>query len=786
MNSSASQKAAAELLRRRRARRSLAEFVNAIEVPGRPLTEDPDEWLFSPIETSQAAHHLLLNHHLHRLHSREIRQMMVFMPPGSAKSTYGSVVFPSFVMGSESGARVIMASYATPIAIKQSRRTRQIVRSELYRPIWNAGLVAGNESVEHWSLTNGSEYMAGGILSGMTGNRATHLIIDDPVKGREDADSETIRRKTREAYEDDLSTRLMPDSVTLIIQCMVGSTNVLMADGTQKLLKEICVGDRIATYSGGRLESSVVLNWANQGSDCTYKIRTNSGIIVEANERHPFLVERDGVQEWVRLRNLRIGDRLVRADPSGVSGEAPPAHSMDATNQPSAKGCACPTTTKQGGKAGIDHHPLTQNLAGRHTSNIDTESMQTNIAQCLSGKAVAAQFVGSLLAKMSGHTGVESSASITTTQQEKCAVCCATIATSQLDTAKQKMFCGEPLSTFGVTLDSIVEISESGYEDVYDIQVAETENFIANGLVSHNTRWHQDDLSGGILPVDWHGQSGVIRGRDGLDWFVLCLPAVAEHADDPLGRKIGDPLWPEWFKGEHFERFKANRRTWSALFQQVPTPDSGDYFTADMFRYYGQRPEHLRTYGASDFAVTEGSGDYTEHCIVGVDPAGRLFVLDWWSGQTTADVWIDSLLDMAEKWKTVKWFAESGVIRRAVEPFLRKAMQERRKYQSIEWIASIQDKPTRARSIQGRFAQGMVYLPESAEWRVRIERQFLAFPAGRNDDAVDTLGLIGRGLDMTQSAVEPAAKVRNELKPGSIEWTLARTRDEKKASPYRS
>ena len=518
MSLSASQRAAAELLRRRRARRSLAEFVNAIEVPGRPLTEDPDEWIFNPIETSQAAHHLLLNHHLHRLHSREIRQMMVFMPPGSAKSTYGSVVFPSFVMGSESGARVIMASYATPIAIKQSRRTRQIVRSELYRPIWNAGLVAGNESVEHWSLTNGSEYMAGGILSGMTGNRATHLIIDDPVKGREDADSDTIRRKTREAYEDDLSTRLMPDSVTLIIQ----------------------------------------------------------------------------------------------------------------------------------------------------------------------------------------------------------------------------------------------------------------------------TRWHQDDLSGGILPVDWHGQSGVIRGRDGLDWFVLCLPAVAEHADDPLGRKIGDPLWPEWFKGEHFERFKANRRTWSALFQQVPTPDSGDYFTSDMFRYYGQRPEHLRTYGASDFAVTEGSGDYTEHCIVGVDPAGRLFVLDWWSGQTTADVWIDSLLDMAEKWKTVKWFAESGVIRRAVEPFLRKAMQERRKYQSIEWIASIQDKPTRARSIQGRFAQGMVYLPESAEWRVRIERQFLAFPAGRNDDAVDALGLIGRGLDMTQSAVEPAAKVRNEPKPGSIEWTLARTRDEKKASPYRS
>ncbi len=60
--------------------------------------------------------------------------------------------------------------------------------------------------------------MATGINAGVTGNRASGLIIDDPVKGREDADSELIRRKTREAYEDDLKTRLLPGGWIILIQ----------------------------------------------------------------------------------------------------------------------------------------------------------------------------------------------------------------------------------------------------------------------------------------------------------------------------------------------------------------------------------------------------------------------------------------------------------------------------------------------------------------------------------------------------------------------------------------
>ena len=59
------------------------------------------------------------------------------------------------------------------------------------------------------------------------------------------------------------------------------------------------------------------------------------------------------------------------------------------------------------------------------------------------------------------------------------------------------------------------------------------------------------DLAGSILPEGWAGESGMIDCRDGATWEVICLPAKCERLDDPLGRKIGEYLWPEWFKDGH-------------------------------------------------------------------------------------------------------------------------------------------------------------------------------------------------------------------------------------------
>jgi len=202
----------------RRARRDILGYASAIDIPGKPAVEDPETEVFAPVETTMAAHHRLILTTMEEVSQAPHGRAMFFMPPGSAKSTYGSVVFPSAYLGRQSGRRLILASYGSDLARKMGRRTRSIIKQDRYRDIFEAELDAGSSAAHEFALTNGSEYMAGGILAGMTGNRAHGLIIDDPVKGREAAESEPIRKKSFEAYEDDLKTRLVPGGWIVLIQ----------------------------------------------------------------------------------------------------------------------------------------------------------------------------------------------------------------------------------------------------------------------------------------------------------------------------------------------------------------------------------------------------------------------------------------------------------------------------------------------------------------------------------------------------------------------------------------
>lgn len=330
---------AAELLRRQRARASLVEFSQAIEIPGVPLLDIEDEEdpltgklkssaerirvAYAPVEERVALHHLLLMQAIQRCIETPRGRLMVFMPPGSAKSTYGSVIAPAWAMGRRPKTQIILASYGTSIAAKQSRKVRSIVRDPRYTSLWvdKPVLLDDQRAVDDWQMNNGSSMMAAGLLAGITGNRADGIIIDDPVANREQADSPTIREKIYNEYIDTAMTRAKPNMWALIIQ----------------------------------------------------------------------------------------------------------------------------------------------------------------------------------------------------------------------------------------------------------------------------TRWHEEDLAGAILPADYSGESGRIKCRDGQVWEVLSIPAEAERSDDPLGRVPGEFLWPEWFPKAHWATWRDNpraARTWAALYQQRPAPFSGIYFNREMFKRY--------------------------------------------------------------------------------------------------------------------------------------------------------------------------------------------------------
>jgi predicted phage terminase large subunit-like protein len=464
------QAAAREALRRRRGRESLVGFANAIEIPGKPAEDDPDAWLFKPVETTVAAHHRLLLEAVQRTAARRYGRLMVFMPPGSAKSTYCSVVAPAYLMGQQKDRRFILASYGSDLAKRMGRRARQVVKSPGFASLFGCELSASTSAADEWALTNGSEYLAGGILSGITGNRAHGLFIDDPVKGREQADSPTIRQKTWDAYQDDLLTRLVPGGFVVLVQ----------------------------------------------------------------------------------------------------------------------------------------------------------------------------------------------------------------------------------------------------------------------------TRWHEDDLAGRILPKDYDGRSGMVRCRDGKDWEVINLPAQCERDDDPLGRARGEMLWREWFDEEHWAPFRLQSRTWAALFQQRPRPDDGGVFKEIWCR---------RRYGIvpADANVIVHSWDTAQKENQFNDPS----VLTAWNlgrtvpGYHLRDVFRDRIDYPTLKRKVLAYAERDKPAAILIEDKSsgQSLIQDLRNSTTLPIIAiePEQSKLFRANEVSAMVEAGLLILPEVAPWLVDFEGEFFGFPLSTNDDQVDSV-----------------------------------------------
>lgn len=252
-------------------------------------------------------------------------------------------------------------------------------------------------------------------------------------------------------------------------------------------------------------------------------------------------------------------------------------------------------------------------------------------------------------------------------------------------------------------------------------------------------RMHEADLVGRLLAQQAAG---------GDRWTVVELPAL-----------LDDPPWPERYDRKALERIRDNTdpRKWAALYQQNPTPDEGTFFQRDWFKWYDpwQEPDGHR-YITSDYAVTEGGGDWSEVATHIYAPNGDLYLaFQAWRGQTAPDVWIDETINQILANRPLCFFGESGVIRRATEAFLVRRMRERNAGCRIEWITRNRDKAAMARSLQAMASMGRVHLPRN-EYGQHLLHQFLGFPAAMNDDAVDMAGLMALAIDQAHPGVMSA------------------------------
>jgi len=136
------------------------------------------------------------------------------------------------------------------------------------------------------------------------------------------------------------------------------------------------------------------------------------------------------------------------------------------------------------------------------------------------------------------------------------------------------------------------------------------------------TRWHTDDLIGRVT-----------QRMD--DWEVISLPAIALE-NDPLGRRPGEPLFPERYdlkRLEEIRRARAGTYLWEAMYQQQPFDDAMAFTNPDWFPIIERLPmaEEARLHKARvwDLAATSAGGDWTVGGLLGKDePSSGCYILN--------------------------------------------------------------------------------------------------------------------------------------------------------------
>ncbi len=265
------------------------------------------------------------------------------------------------------------------------------------------------------------------------------------------------------------------------------------------------------------------------------------------------------------------------------------------------------------------------------------------------------------------------------------------------------------------------------------------------------TRWHEDDLAGRILN---DMQTG------GEQWqSSRCRRKPKEN--DALGRQPGAWLWDEgpYGYGAVLRREKQNQppRNWSALYQQRPAPEEGDYFKADWLKPYDIAPprEQMRLYGGSDYAVTSTAATTPSTSSSASIPTATCTCWTCGDGRPAPMSGSRAFCDLVKQWRPIGWATEVGQINAGVGPFLQRRMMERHAWTFVETFPTRHDKSVRAQSIRGRMALKGLFVPQRAPWLADLRAELLSFPAGKHDDQVDALGLVGQLLDRMQPGVRP-------------------------------
>lgn len=268
-------------------------------------------------------------------------------------------------------------------------------------------------------------------------------------------------------------------------------------------------------------------------------------------------------------------------------------------------------------------------------------------------------------------------------------------------------------------------------------------------VVLIQTRWHESDLAGWLLRNDTSSR-----------WSVVSIPAIAEKTDDPLGRRVGEPM--QSARGQRdWDAIRADvgEYVWSALYQQRPAPAAGGIFKRASIRHWapmedwsgGRRMFRLgdqrmalddcwRFLTVDLAASTKTSADFTVAGVWAIAPWGDLVLLDGARQRVEpAEHW-PLVRGLRGRWGADTVFVESRMFGTTL------VYEAGREGVPVAELEADTDKLTRALPAAARNDTGRLWLPPETAMPTVSEwvDELVAFPNAVHDDVVDVVAYAAR------------------------------------------
>ncbi|MGH2612149.1 MAG: LAGLIDADG family homing endonuclease [Rhabdochlamydiaceae bacterium] len=641
----------------------------------------------------------------------------------------------------------------------------------------------------------GPTVWAAGVDSNLTGSHPDMIIMDDVVSRDNTQTIEQIE-KVKLRYRDALDL-LEPGGQLLIIGCLTGDSRVLMANGLWRNINKVKVGEMVFSYKDKKMVKRKVEAMIPQGKAKTYRILTNRHEL-KATDRHPFLVIENGETVWKPVKELQIGDKVVTIQQAHVETSKHFYNGKfmrkdDFWFLGYLWGDGWLINTKDKGivgfcvakgvhdkylsilkkwapnfkDTGFGYYRIQNTEIGRwlkkhgFTSGAKIKRLPEWIYQTRT--SYKKDFIRGLLdadgSKLSNGKGyrIELANKELIEDIYYLALTCGYQPTKIYH---RRRFIQAPHSksetwhdfysiglnpnlrqSFGENQYSwrwerIEEIIEAEEEEVFDLTIEETANFIAEGYVVHNTRWTYADFYSWILDRE----EGIMQ-----DYDIMIKRAYTGDLETGVDLTT---LWPAKFTQKELKNRLQQKGSYefNAQYNNDPVAEENADFKRTWFQYYN--PEDYRgntwqTVMTVDPAISlKKEADFTAIGVISIDKFTNLFVRDLARGHWKPNEINTMIFYLYELYHPSIIGIETVAYQKALAYGLNDEMRRRNKYLPIvEKAYQERSKVERIRALQPLYENGKIFHYKQLKFNQYLEEELLKFPRGRRDDLADVLSM---------------------------------------------